>query len=517
MDNSDIIRLCAAGDREAMALLYRRYSHKMLSLIRRYISDTAAAEDILHDGFIIIFTRIKDVRSEDKLEYWMGKIMKNLSLNYLGGLDIMQILDEEHDIPETPDLEEILSYKELAELIEHLPEGYRNIFKLAILENKTHNEIGKILGIAPHSSSSQLYHARVMLKKMIQERRVKLGLIMLALLSGVSWLLLRDRKGDTPVIASHDKEQEPSVSRPSSAEGVGEQAVIDIIEECLPSKAYSSPVADTVHKEITIQIVNTKPDTIPSEDTDSMVPPAPVIAPPKESISTYKPLLASTTKAKGFSVGVQYSMTGSMLDLSVFKGSSLDAEPPIWSDPMPPVTDPDHPDFNEIMEEVDNELPLTLGININKTLNPRLSIETGISYTLMSTNIRYIGKAIDAHRKVKTSYIGIPLKLNYNFYRKSAFTLYGTFGASFEIPVGSTTSVRWVTSPAAPDKLPELSSKPYVSLFGGLGAQYSITPDFSLYIEPSVRYWFDNHSILPSYWQQHEFMISVPIGLRLTW
>lgn len=517
MDNSDIIRLCAAGDRGAMELLYRRYSHKMMSLIRRYISDTAAAEDILHDGFIIIFTRIKDVRNEDKLEYWMGKIMKNLSLNYLGGLDIMQILDEEHDIPEAPDLEDILTYEELTELIEHLPTGYRNIFKLAILENKTHNEIGKILGIAPHSSSSQLYHARVMLKKMIQERRVKLGLVMLAILSGISWLFLRDRKEENPVVASHDKEQEHPAIMSSSPDAVGEHASVDISRDMCLSDDYSGIGTDTVHKEISIQIVNSTPDTVHKEEDDSITHPVPVIVPPKERTSTYRTVLASTAKPKGVSVGLQYNMPGNVLDLSVFNGMSVDAEPPIWSDPIPPVTDPDHPEFTEITEEVDNELPLTLGISINKTLNSRLSIETGLSYTLMRTNIRYIGYAVDAHSKLKTTYIGIPVKLNYNFYRKSAFSLYGTFGASFEIPVVSTTSTRWVTSPAVPDRLPELSSKPYVSVFGGFGVQYSITPDFSIYAEPSVRYWFDNHSTMPSYWKQHEFMISIPVGLRLTW
>ncbi|MDE5826185.1 MAG: RNA polymerase subunit sigma-70, partial [Duncaniella sp.] len=93
MDTERIIEQCAAGDRVAMAGLYRAYSPRMLRLIMRYVNDPAAAQDILHDGFIVILSHISEVRVPAKLEYWMGTIMKNLAIQYLSRIEIAELLD----------------------------------------------------------------------------------------------------------------------------------------------------------------------------------------------------------------------------------------------------------------------------------------------------------------------------------------------------------------------------------------------------------------------------------------
>lgn len=84
---TDLIRRCKNGDKDAMAKLYRIYSPCMLRLIKRYVTDRAAAEDVLHDGFIIVLANIGKLKNHDKVEYWIGTIMKNLSLQYLKHLD----------------------------------------------------------------------------------------------------------------------------------------------------------------------------------------------------------------------------------------------------------------------------------------------------------------------------------------------------------------------------------------------------------------------------------------------
>lgn len=238
MVDSDFIQKCADGDKEALELLYRLYAPKMLRIIRRYISDSTASQDILHDGFVVIFTRIGDIRDVSKIELWMGTIMKNLCIGYLSSLDLTTILDEEFEDPDTPLFDDILSFEELESIINRLPDGYRKIFKLAVLENKSHREIGKILGIAPHTSSSQLYHARLLLQRMIKERRAELGLLIAALMCGTGLVYLIGNRPDL----------HPHISNPDNSSLVAqatEAAATPVITEDINAagRASSAPAA----------------------------------------------------------------------------------------------------------------------------------------------------------------------------------------------------------------------------------------------------------------------------------
>ena len=106
METIDLIELlerCKKGDKEALGLLYTTYSRRMMRVICHYVPDLDTAQDILHDGFLIIFSRINQLRNAEKLEYWMGTIMKNLALRYLQEQDFVQLLTEDYDTPDIPD------------------------------------------------------------------------------------------------------------------------------------------------------------------------------------------------------------------------------------------------------------------------------------------------------------------------------------------------------------------------------------------------------------------------------
>ena len=83
MDIKELVDLCKKGNEQALSLLYKTYSKKMMGICLHYIPDKQIAQDLLHDGFIVIFTSIKTLRTPEKLESWMGIIMKNISLRYL--------------------------------------------------------------------------------------------------------------------------------------------------------------------------------------------------------------------------------------------------------------------------------------------------------------------------------------------------------------------------------------------------------------------------------------------------
>lgn len=164
------IDACKQGEREALGNLYKAYSGKLMRICRHYVKDESTAEDILHDAFIIIFTSIKSLKDNSKLEGWMITIVRNLALRFLQStekddiplysLDI-EPLSEEDEEEKNIELELLLS------AIESLPEGYREIFKLSVLDGLSHKEIGELLGINPHSSSSQLVRAKKMLRTIL--------------------------------------------------------------------------------------------------------------------------------------------------------------------------------------------------------------------------------------------------------------------------------------------------------------------------------------------------------------
>lgn len=102
IDNHNLIEECRAGNRDALGILYNKFAPKMLGVISRYIPSQADAQDILHDGFIVAFTRLNSLKDPDKLEFWLATIMKNLALQFLQSQDIVEVLENLPDDGDTP-------------------------------------------------------------------------------------------------------------------------------------------------------------------------------------------------------------------------------------------------------------------------------------------------------------------------------------------------------------------------------------------------------------------------------
>ena len=169
-------------DKEALGELYSAYAPKLQSVCRSYVKDQSVAEDILHDAFIIIFTSIGELKENRKLEGWMVTIVKNLSLKHLRHMQKhntslsnlnREVADETLENIQGVELDVLLA------TIDALPKGNREVFKLSVLDGLSHKEIGQMLGINPHSSSSQLFRAKKMLRAMLANYW---GLLLLPLL-----------------------------------------------------------------------------------------------------------------------------------------------------------------------------------------------------------------------------------------------------------------------------------------------------------------------------------------------
>ena len=162
------------GDSEARRELYQRYATAMFSLVRRYVKVRAAAEDVFHDGFVVLYTKIGDYRGEGSFEGWMKRIFVNAALNHLRQSSGKGFVDNDiGDLPPgrtggaPPDALAALSDEELRRAIESLPEGYRTVLNLHAVEGYSHAEIAQMLDIGETTSRSQYLRAKARLAEII--------------------------------------------------------------------------------------------------------------------------------------------------------------------------------------------------------------------------------------------------------------------------------------------------------------------------------------------------------------
>ncbi len=144
----------------------------MLGVCHRYARNSADAEDILQDAFIKVFAKIYQFKFEGSFEGWIRKIVVNTALKkysllrYEKELSGYEINDRDESGME-PSAYAHITEKELLELINNLPDGYRLVFNLYVIEGYQHDEIAEMLGIQSGTSRSQLVKARSMLQKQI--------------------------------------------------------------------------------------------------------------------------------------------------------------------------------------------------------------------------------------------------------------------------------------------------------------------------------------------------------------
>lgn len=169
-----LIDSCIKGDRASQKALYDRLAPRMFPVCIRYIGDRVLAEDVLQDGFITLFGKLKDFKGEGSFEGWARRIFVTTALMSLRKKDALK-MSEELDTArgmkaETVSQVQSLGYKELMALVMSLPPGFRTVFNLYSIEGYSHKEIGEMLGISEATSRSQLQRARTWLQNKIKER-----------------------------------------------------------------------------------------------------------------------------------------------------------------------------------------------------------------------------------------------------------------------------------------------------------------------------------------------------------
>ncbi len=173
MTEFDLIEQCKRDNRRAQRALYDKYSPKMYGVCKRYLKSREDAEDVLLEGFYKVFDKIDSFKHKGSFEGWIRRIMVNQALMFLRKKHNFNMTVEISNIDVKTELtaQDSLEAKDILDLLNKLPIGYRTVFNLYVIEGYKHREIGEILGISINTSKSQLILAKKRLQKLITQNQ----------------------------------------------------------------------------------------------------------------------------------------------------------------------------------------------------------------------------------------------------------------------------------------------------------------------------------------------------------
>ena len=168
-----LIKNCINQDAEAQSQLYKQYASKLFSLCLKYSKNYAEAEDNLHDAFITIFSKLEQYNNKGSFEGWLKRIAINTSLQrYREDVGVYDIVNEGNIEDVSLDInDEDLHLDFLLKIIQELPDRYRLVFNLYVLDGYSHVEISELINISTGTSKSNLARARLILKEKIENYR----------------------------------------------------------------------------------------------------------------------------------------------------------------------------------------------------------------------------------------------------------------------------------------------------------------------------------------------------------
>ena len=566
------IDACKRGNKETLGELYAAYAPKLKSVCRSYVKDESVAEDILHDAFIIIFTSIGELKEGQKLERWMVTIVKNLSLKHLRHMQkhSTSLLNLNREmVDDTLENGQSVELDVLLQTIDALPKGSREVFKLSVLDGLSHKEIGRMLGINPHSSSSQLFRAKKMLQAMLSNYW---GLLLLPLFIPIYiYMVTRQKAGRLTTLKPRTTKQRQATPEKTKDESIKANANQPAYSTSTPTTPAvgDSKLAQTVANNGTSYFPNSADSTkltktILPFDADTIQRKLAVTHNPKDTLPSSLPAIATnkhialneqmahTIKPKkkypwtfnlGYSsnAGANSALSNqNYLTMIDYANGGATAKLYTWEDCQNYLTR-----NNALMDSVErarlawivnnnidsptdagaglgekanHHRPITLGFSLNRQLSLRWTFGTGLMYTSLNSEFESEYHRATLKKTQRVDYLGIPLRLTYRFWNKGRFNAYTTGGVTFEMPIyGSLAKKYTITTDSMYTSREDIKARSQWSVNLGVGVQYRLFKPFSIYLEPNMFYYFGNASGIETYRTEHPFIITVPFGLRLTW
>lgn len=551
MEIKTLIERAKANDMHALETLYMMYYSKMLGLcIKITNEDEDSAKDLVHDAFILAFSHLHNLNTPERFGEWLSTITRNVVLKYMERrkkVSYVSITEEDNiiDTNSMPDL--MVNRQDILNLIDELPIGYAKVLRLYAIEGFSHKEIADILGIKPHSSSSQLARAKAMLLKMMDNRGVTVVLFLIMTIS-IYIFILREK----PLQQHTLRTVKDDDRRNSEVANENPQVLEDRIV----------PQLQVYKEKATPEICHTQQDTTQSSDTiivGTFIPDAKVAEQKQDSteqVDSVKrrftfpagKLLTERGKVKRRSSKWQILVTGSLSsvlaqnrNILIATGKpDLDSEWPTfpdnvktWEDYSRYLSMIEHANTPEdtlvlmeiaehnkgdIVEREHHDRPITFGISLNKSLSDRWSFEVGMQYSVLNSRSMMGNKDYNVSKEQSVHYLGIPVRMSYRLADYRRLSVYGSAGISLNIPVyGRVDSTYIVDNMQAYTDSRKVSPPVQWSTSFSLGAQYRFMSKWMLYVEPTLYWHIPNGSATHTIWTERPIMFSTSFGIRFTW
>ena len=169
----ELVEKCKVNDRQAQMQLYRQYCDGMFCVAMRFLKNSDDAEDVLQDSFIKAFQRIGQFKGDVTFGAWLKRIVVNGSIDFLKSKHQRTVeLNESYlQVAEEDDwsVEEGISIDQVKKAIEELPQKYRYVVQLFLVEGYDHSEISEILGITETASRARLLRGKTQLKEKLKD------------------------------------------------------------------------------------------------------------------------------------------------------------------------------------------------------------------------------------------------------------------------------------------------------------------------------------------------------------
>ena len=540
MDLKGIVNGCRSAEPESIKALYDLYSDALMKQCLFYVRSKNEACDLFQDAFLIIISKIGQLRDPMRLEPWMKSIVRNLALQYLK--------DRKKHFPDTevPDvIDEIeapcyqpVPLDVLMSMIDRLPEQYGNVFRMSVLDGLSHKEIGAILGIEERTSSSNLFRARAILKEAI--RKYWSGLLVLLIVAVIPFL----RK---------ETESVPDYTRVSSIEEAA--ARIDVVVPTLDVRALDPLMVKRMEMEDSTETA--VPDTVSAlpqntrkvqeevrqhyawEDTDWVG--ADWEEDEKPSYSRKTAVRLHLSSLPGSISGSAPMNPGSGLLAALLPeneyvnaATKLDS----WSDLERILADlaQNYPDStmytslhsiamsnaqagnDKLQEDREYAQPVTVGVTVSLEINRKWSAITGLEYSRLSSRARSGIDTVAVSNRQTIHYLGVPVGASYSLWSRKQLGISAAAYGRLDIPVAASNVVEHHNGSVVTysQTLP-LKAPVQWSLGAGLSFRYSIGANISIYAEPQIQYHFNPGGNVRTSWTERPLDFAVPIGIRFTW
>ena len=490
MQLQQIAERCQQGDREAFAQLYSAMRQPLRSVCLSYVHDETLADDLLHDAFLLIFYQIGKLKDTARAESWMTKLTRRVSLLYLrqkrrqrqeplsacAATALRSPMVENRAEPS-------LALQEILAAVNALPEGCRHVFRLFVLEGMTHQEIAALLNIDPHSSSSQLFHARALLRRWL--RPMVLLLLAVALPLGV-WHWHKSMK---------QTDVEPIPSPPA----VGNLAR-QILPDTLQDKQREHPVGNLARQIPTDTVLDNQKtlqrEDHPVENLPRQTPTDTVLDKQKALQKMEKPM---NKRGGDWLLSVTYSGMGNGRDMHL---------PYANAETNPMVYD----------SVAHHHRPLTVGLMLNRRLGDHWQVGIGLNYQRLTSDMLSGNTYVSLSQHQVVQYVGLPISVSWHYPLGRHFSTYLSASATISLPLRSTLeSVYIIDGQPYEPSTERLHPAVQWSTGLGLGLQYDLTPHVGIFAEPGLHYHFNGGKDNVKTWNtEHPLDFNLPLGLRIT-